>query len=78
MLLACSYGWLQYSGYERKAARVMLLGVAANIVLDAVLIPHYGIEGAAFATTVVFAGISASFCVMARKYLRIFPWTSAA
>tara|TARA_R110001599_G_scaffold353866_1_gene600902 strand:- start:22123 stop:23436 length:1314 start_codon:yes stop_codon:yes gene_type:complete len=75
--LASSYAWLQYAGYERKAAVVMLAGVLANLALDIVLIPEYGIAGAAAGTTLAFAGIYTAFCIMMRKYLGIFPWSRA-
>lgn len=75
--LASSYAWLQYAGYERQAAMVMLLGVLANLILAIVLIPQYGIAGAAAGTTLAFAGIYMAFCVMMRKHLGIFPWSRA-
>jgi len=75
--LASSYAWLQYAGYERQAAVVMLLGVLANLILAIVLIPLYGIAGAAAGTTLAFAGIYTAFCLMMRKYLGVFPWSKA-
>ena len=75
--LASSYAWLQYAGYERQAAVVMLLGVLANLILAIVLIPPYGIAGAAAGTTLAFAGIYTAFCVMMRKHLGIYPWSRA-
>ena len=74
-MLASSYSWLQYAGHERKAAVVMLLGVLANLGLDMLLIPEYGIAGAAVGTTLAFAGIYTAFCLMMRKYMGIFPWS---
>ncbi|PAV24995.1 oligosaccharide flippase family protein [Tamilnaduibacter salinus] len=42
---------LSMSGYERLVARVLMLAVVVNVVLNAALIPLYGVIGAACATT---------------------------
>lgn len=41
---------LNMAGYERDTVRGVAAAAVANIVLNALLIPHFGIEGAAFAT----------------------------
>lgn len=38
------------TGNEKSAAKIIALGAAVNIALNAILIPRYGIMGAAFAT----------------------------
>ncbi len=49
--LAGSVGFLMImTGHERDAARIMAWSVAANIALNAMLIPLWGLEGAATAT----------------------------
>jgi O-antigen/teichoic acid export membrane protein len=42
---------LNMTGHERVTARIFWRTALLNIVLNAVMIPHYGLEGAAFATT---------------------------
>ena len=50
---AGSVGFLMtMTGNERAAARIMALSVTANIVLNAVLIPLWGLAGAATATAI--------------------------
>lgn len=46
---------LNMTGYERDTARGLALAVAANVVLNLLLIPSLGMEGAALATAVTLA-----------------------
>lgn len=69
--------------YIRKQSLVMMLLVAAaaavNIILNIILVPVYGIQGAAMATLVSFLVLALLTSTTASKVLRIsFPWTSAA
>jgi O-antigen/teichoic acid export membrane protein len=43
---------LVMTGYERDAAKVLGTSVVLNVVLNAALIPHWGVEGAATASSV--------------------------
>jgi O-antigen/teichoic acid export membrane protein len=53
---AGSVGFLMtMTGHERQAAKIMLLSLALNILLNAVLIPVWGLEGAATATAITTA-----------------------
>ncbi len=65
---------LNVTGHQDDCARVFALAALANIVLNAVLIPRFGIVGAAFASALALAasnGVSAS---VVRKRLGISPW----
>lgn len=42
---------LNMSGYERRTARGVAIGVIVNILLNVTLIPYFGMLGAAFATS---------------------------
>lgn len=42
---------LNMANHERAAARGLLVAAALNVALNALLIPHYGVNGAAVATT---------------------------
>lgn len=69
--------------YIRKQSLVMMLLVATaavvNILFNIILVPVYGIQGAAMATLVSFLGLAIMTSTVASKVLRIsFPWASAA
>lgn len=53
-LVNCGFGiiWplLEMSGFERDAAKGMVIAAVCNTVLNAIMIPHYGMTGAAIAT----------------------------
>lgn len=54
--LAGSVGFLMMmTGHEREAASIMTVSVVLNVGLNAVLIPVFGMEGAAFATALTTA-----------------------
>ncbi|PCJ69887.1 MAG: hypothetical protein COA62_10320 [Rhodobiaceae bacterium] len=59
---------LTMTAHEKIAARVLVLSVVANIVLNAALIPLYGMVGAAVATalTLAFPVVRMSFIVRSR------------
>jgi O-antigen/teichoic acid export membrane protein len=54
---------------EKKAVRVMLIGVMVNIVLSAVAISRIGAIGAAWATVASQAGITISLLFLDFRYL---------
>jgi O-antigen/teichoic acid export membrane protein len=49
---------LDYMGFARRRAVAALLSAAANIALNIVLIPRFGIEGAALATQITYTPLA--------------------
>jgi O-antigen/teichoic acid export membrane protein len=64
---------LGITGHVQSAFKLSLLSAAANIPLNAILIPHFGISGAALATTasLVVACILEAYSVHKRLGIRI-------
>lgn len=59
---------LNMTGHDRYTAKVGWLTTVLNVVLNAILIPMWGIEGAAVATSVsLFVGASMSLVAVRRK-----------
>ena len=75
ILYAIPYSWLQYGGHEKKVTLVMVVSLSMSIVLDVLLIPDYGIQGAALGTSVMFFITFIILTLMLKKYLGIFPWS---
>ncbi|MCL1123812.1 MATE family efflux transporter [Shewanella surugensis] len=48
VMFAMPYSWLQYTGQEHNVTIVIFISVSLSIILDGLLIPHYGIQGTAF------------------------------
>jgi len=49
------YRWIILEGLQKIAVKIHLLSLVANVVLNLVLIPIYGVIGAAVATTISYA-----------------------
>ncbi|MFC1706854.1 flippase [Planctomycetota bacterium] len=62
---------LQMTGRQWMLQRIMLGGAVINIVLNALLIPRYGIVGAAFASTATIVCYTAAQVVYVRQALGI-------
>jgi len=75
VLYAMAYSWLQYTGHEKVVTMVMLVSLSLSIMLDLWLIPDYGIQGAAFATSVMFFLSFVVLTVILKKHLGIYPWS---
>lgn len=75
MMYSLSYTWLQYSGREKAVSFVMLMSLLISIVLNFLLIPEYGIQGAAFATTSMFFITFIILTLMLKRHLGIYPWS---
>ena len=58
---------LNMTGHEKDSMRGMIIALIVNIVLDVVLIPYYGMEGAAVATAVSMV----VWNVILRRYVRL-------
>lgn len=70
--LAGSVGFLMtMTGHERQAARIMGFAVAANIALNLVLIPLWGLVGAALATALTTAMWNLMMLAYTRRELDI-------
>ena len=70
--LAGSVGFLMtMTGHERQAARIMALAVAANIALNLILIPIWGLVGAALATAMTTAMWNLMMLAYTRRELNI-------
>ncbi|HET6519070.1 MAG TPA: lipopolysaccharide biosynthesis protein [Geminicoccaceae bacterium] len=61
------------TGHERQAAAVFAAAVAASLALNAVLIPAFGLVGAASATALTMIGWSAALAVLVRANLSLVP-----
>ena len=61
------------TGHERKVAVTVTLSALCNIVLNAILIPLYNLEGAAIATAISLAVWNIVMLTWTMKYLRINP-----
>lgn len=62
---------LNMTGHERIMARGVAIATVFNIVLNVILIPKYGMEGAAMATMITVVIWSALLWQSARKYLKV-------
>jgi len=62
---------LSMTGHERLIARIVALSTLVNIALNAILIPTYGIEGAAVATGVSFLVWKITAMFMVRRKIGI-------
>ncbi|CAA0104799.1 Uncharacterised protein [BD1-7 clade bacterium] len=69
--------WLRYCGYSKMIVLILGATVVMNIALNVVLIPRYGIEGAATATTVSLLFSSGVFTVMLYRRFGFFPWSAS-
>ncbi|MFP8882033.1 MAG: polysaccharide biosynthesis C-terminal domain-containing protein, partial [Myxococcota bacterium] len=66
--------WLRFSGGARLIARVMLFALVFNVALNLVLVPSYGMTGAATATASALIGSSVFLSVSMHRRLGISPW----
>lgn len=62
---------LLMTGHERAVASTVALGTLANLGLDLVLIPRWGVEGAAVARAVSLMGWNVAQVILARRRLHI-------
>ena len=71
------YGLLA-GGLERGKALIMAVGVVVSVVLNALLIPAHGIEGAAIALLVSDTLVVGAQIVMVRRRMLALPWRLVA
>ncbi|MBN2475613.1 MAG: polysaccharide biosynthesis C-terminal domain-containing protein [Pirellulales bacterium] len=72
--LAGSVGYLlQMTGHQKAVARVFLISVILNILLNALLIPYFGMYGAAIATTTSMVAWNVWLYVLVRSRLNVDP-----
>jgi O-antigen/teichoic acid export membrane protein len=64
---------LTMTGHERQAASVMAVAAITQIGLSVVLIPRFGIEGAAIASATSLIGWNVAMAVLVWKKLKILP-----
>lgn len=76
-MFAMPYSWLQYSGQEKNVTIVMFICVTLSVILDILLIPDHGIQGAAIATSSMFILTFIILSIMVKKHLGIYPWSRA-
>jgi O-antigen/teichoic acid export membrane protein len=72
--LALSAYWLQYAGQERLVMKVMIASLVVVAILNAILIPPYGMIGAAASTCIVLVGSAVAFSLLLRRHLGVSPW----
>ncbi len=61
------------TGHQRFLQRTMVGAAIANVALNAILIPIWGIIGAAIATSAGVIGVNVANLVWARTKLRVQP-----
>lgn len=72
--LAGSVGFLMtMTGHQKQASVVLMASALLNIILNAILIPSFGINGAAIATATTTALWNVVLLIYVRKYLKINP-----
>ncbi|MCL1080100.1 hypothetical protein D5R81_18895 [Parashewanella spongiae] len=74
-LLGFATLWLQYSGKEKTVMATLLCTVTINIILNALLIPIFDIEGAAIATSTALILSGVTLSILMFRHLNILPWT---
>ncbi len=60
---------LLMSGHERPMRAGLAGGAVATLVLHLVLVPRYGVEGAALASAIALAGTNVALLLLVRRYL---------
>jgi O-antigen/teichoic acid export membrane protein len=65
---------LSMSGRERYLQRTMIIAAFANILLNVILIPPFGINGAAIATAVSVGGVNLANTAWVRRKMGIQPF----
>jgi len=64
---------LNMAGHERVTARSLMWSAAANVILNALLIPAFGIVGAAMATAATMIGWNLALWRQVRNRLHVDP-----
>jgi O-antigen/teichoic acid export membrane protein len=62
---------LNMTGHERKVLIVLAIAAFTNIFLNLILIPRYGIEGAAFASLITYMIWNSILVVLSIRYIRV-------
>ena len=80
-LLRASFGpaefLLNMLGEQKRCALVMALGALFNVIANLVLVPLFGLPGAALATALALSFIALANAHLARKHLGIETWVGA-
>ena len=64
---------LPMTGHERTVAKVLSSFVVANILLNAILIPRYGLEGAAIASVMTLISVKSLLTIYAMRKTSLMP-----
>lgn len=75
--LALSAAWLQYAGHESDVMKIMIGALVACVLLNAILIRPFGINGAAAGTSAALIGSSLALSVLLRRNFGIPAWPVA-
>lgn len=68
----CAVGWLlSMTKYERLIVFTSSFGAILNIILNWFLIPRWGIEGAALATTISLSSVNIADAILVQKKLKV-------
>jgi len=70
-LIAILRNFMAGMGKPKKIMQFMLIGTGLNVVLNCILIPFWGLEGAAIATIISVATLTGLMFVYSRKLVRI-------
>lgn len=65
---------LNMTGNEKKVLKIMFIGFVINVLLNFILIPKYGFEGAAFASFLVNIVVNTIFVIVIRKRLGFYTF----
>ena len=76
-VLSCAMGsaglLLTMTGYEALAARAIMYSLIANILLNLLLIPQWGAEGAAWSSAICLVALTACYAWWVYRELKLFP-----
>ncbi|CAA0117369.1 Uncharacterised protein [BD1-7 clade bacterium] len=76
-VLGMSADWLKYVGHERFVMVSLALCILTNVCLNTVLIPAFGMNGAALATAISMVGYTIVLTLKQRQILGIYPWSES-
>ena len=65
--------WMVIENYQKYILLTSLIGMSSNILLNVILIPHYGASGAAFATLISY-GFGSYLCLFFFPKIRAGFW----
>ncbi|MFZ0887076.1 MAG: flippase [Candidatus Binataceae bacterium] len=65
---------LVMTGHQTELLRISALALAVNVALSCILIPHFGLAGAAVASTCAIGGVNCMAVLVAWRSIRVWPY----